>query len=761
MAPSYRGQSLTRLEDARFLTGRGHYIEDVQDDALHLAVLRSPYAHADITELDFSAALALEGVVAVHVGADLLAENVGPLPCNAQFDAVSPLVVPPRHALAQTRVRHVGDAVAFVVARTAEAARGALEHIELVCEPLPAVTDAAAALEAGAPEVWDVAPGNLAYQFEAGDHPSVAATFSSAAHVVSVELNNQRVSALPLETRGGEASYDATTGQWHLHCNAQGLHAVRQQLANNIFQVEPERVRISAPDVGGGFGLKNFLYPEWIMLMWAARRHQAKVRWMADRSEDFLSSAYGRDMRVKARLALDADGRFLALEADAVANMGAYLSGGGPSVSTRAMPTAIGGIYAIPQIALTVRGAFSNTIPTDAYRGAGKPEANYLTERLVEKAARALDIDPFEIRRRNCFNSFPYHTSLGQTIDGGAFGANIERAQAAADSAGFANRKAQAKARGRWLGQGVACFLETSRGAPEEGVAVHCLADGRIELRVGTESQGQGHETAYAQIAADAMQLPLDNFVYVQADTGRVRMGHGHGGARSMHMGGKAVVEALDEVMRKARDGAAGLLQAMADEVTYADGVFRTVSASVSFTEVIAATTQDDECTLNTFSSHHDTPFTFPNGCHVAEVEVDPQTGTVKLIRYVIFDDYGRLINPMLTQGQVVGGVTQGIGQALTEASVYDDEGQLLSASLMDYALPRAVDVPDFDVVLDGPVTTANPLGVKGSGQAGCIAAPQTVVHAVLDAVADAGVTDLDMPLTSHAVWRALAQASS
>lgn len=741
------------------MTGRGRYIEDVQDDALHLAVLRSPYAHADITELDISAALALDGVVGVHIAADLLADGVGPLPCNAQFDAVSPLVVPARHTLAQTRVRHVGDAVAFVVARTPAIARAALEHIELVCEALPAVTDGAAALETGAPEIWDVAPGNLAYRFEAGDHARVAAAFAGAAHVVSVELNNQRVSALPLETRGGEADYDAANGSWHLHCNAQGLHAVRQQLASNIFHVEPERVRITAPDVGGGFGLKNFLYPEWIMLMWAARRHQSKIRWMADRSEDFLSSAYGRDMRVSARLALNSDGRFLALEANAVANMGAYLSGGGPSVSTRAMPTAIGGIYAIPEIALTVRGAFSNTIPTDAYRGAGKPEANYLTERLVEKAGRALGLDPFEIRRRNCFSSFPHHTSLGQTIDGGAFGANIERAKAATDAEGFAARKAAAHARGRWLGQGVACFLETSRGAPEEGAAVHCLADGRVELRVGTESQGQGHETAYAQIAADELQLPIEQFVYIQADTGRVRMGHGHGGARSMHMGGKALVEALGEVMVKARAGAAELLQAAADEVTYADGVFHTAGASVSFIDVVAASTRDGECALDTFSSHHGTPFTFPNGCHVAEVEVDPQTGRVELTRYMIFDDYGRLINPMLTQGQVVGGVTQGIGQALTEASVYDDSGQLLSASLMDYALPRAVDVPDFEVVLDGPAAVANPLGVKGSGQAGCIAAPQTVVHAVLDAVAEAGVSDLDMPLTPHAVWQALVRA--
>ena len=344
MAPSYPGQSLARLEDARFLTGRGRYIDDMQDDALHLAVLRSPYAHADITALDISAALALEGVVGVHVADDLLADSVGALPCNAQFDALSPLVVPPRHTLAQTRVRHVGDAVAFVVARTPQIARAALEHIELVCETLPAVTDGAAALEAGAPEVWEVAPGNLAYSFETGDHARVAAAFADAAHVVSVELNNQRVSALPLETRGGEADYDVATGSWHLNCNAQGLHAVRQQLASNIFHVEPQRVRITAPDVGGGFGLKNCLYPEWIMLMWAARRHQAKIRWIADRSEDFLASAYGRDMRVKARLALDSHGRFLALQAHAVANMGAYLSGGGPSVSARAMPTAIGGI---------------------------------------------------------------------------------------------------------------------------------------------------------------------------------------------------------------------------------------------------------------------------------------------------------------------------------------------------------------------------------------------------------------------------------
>jgi carbon-monoxide dehydrogenase large subunit len=757
------GRSVRRIEDGRFLTGCGRYVADIEcPDCLWGHVVRSPHAHAAIKRIDVSQASAIAGVHGVFTHADLAVDGLGPLPCMA---AVKPLIVPPRPALAAGRVRHVGDPVAFIVAASVDIARAAAELVEVDYAPLPAVVDGSGALVPDAPAIWDEAPGNLAFHVERGDAAAVTEAMRHAAHVVEIEVMNNRVVVAPLEPRAGIARYDAASDTMDLELTGQGLHGIRRQLAEFVFKLPPDRIRLHAPDVGGGFGTKNFLYPEWVLLLWAARKLGRPVRWEAERAEEFVASAQGRDIAGKAKLALDASGRFLALDVAMVANLGAYLSGNGPGASAVAASTAQGGVYDIPAIHVDVRGAFTNTVPVDAYRGAGKPEANYIIERAIEAAARRLKRDPADLRRQNLIAAFPHKTAMGMAIDSGGFIDNLDRAVARADVKGFEARRAEAKTRGKLLGLGVACFLETSRGAPNEGAEVRFESDGTVTLAVGTESNGQGHETAYAQIASDRLSLPIEAIRYVQADTRAVKSGAGHGGARSMHMGGTAAVKAIDAVLAKARRLAAHLLQALEDELAFADGHFSVRSSNRAIALSALAKSAGDPANLpdgmtpglGVHVMSMSDVFTFPSGCHVAEVEIDPETGAAALVRYTAVDDYGRLINPLLTEGQVQGGVTQGIGQAMLEHTVYDPtSGQLLSGSLMDYALPRADDLPAFDITLVERPTNANPLGVKGSGQAGCIAGPQTVMAAILDALRPAGVQHLDMPATQEAIWRAL-----
>jgi len=759
------GRALRRFEDARFLRGEGRFVEDIDASGqLHAVVARSPHGHADIAGIDAAAARALPGVHGVFTASDLAADKVGPLPCIAQVATVGPMIVPPRFALAAGRVRHVGDPVAFVVAETRDRARDAAELVAVDYRVLPAVVDAAAALQAGAPLLWDEAPGNLCFRFERGDRDAVAAAIGKAARVVEIELVNNRLVVAPIEPRAAIGGYDAATDSLDLVLTGQGVHSLRNQLAAAVFRMPPERIRVSAPDVGGGFGVKNFLYPEWVLVLWAARRLGRPVRWVAERGEEFLSSAQGRDNLTKGRLALDAEGRFLALEAKTIANLGAYLSTNGPGSSTNSPSTALGGVYRIPAMFMSVRGVFTNTVPIDAYRGAGKPEANYLTERLVELAARRLGIDPVELRRRNLIRDFPYRGALGITIDSGRFAANLDAA-----AARTARRPA---ADGRLRGVGVACFLETARGAPNEGAEIRFEADGSVSLLLGTQSNGQGHETSYPQIAADLLGLRVESFRYVQADTREVRAGNGHGGARSMHQGGFALHRAAGMVVAKGRAVAAGLLQAEAGSLDFAEGRFTVPGSGRAIDLLAVARAANDPANLpadwpgemapglGSYVWNECDVIAFPSGTHVAEVAIDPETGAVTLERYFAVDDYGRVINPLLTMGQVQGGVAQGIGQALLEHTVYDRQsGQLLSGSLLDYALPRADDLPDLDIALEGQPTAANPLGVKGSGQAGAIAAPQTIICAILDALAPLGIEHIDMPATPERVWRAIRAA--
>ncbi|MBI5319081.1 xanthine dehydrogenase family protein molybdopterin-binding subunit [Bradyrhizobium sp.] len=761
------GRSINRLEDERFVRGRGRYVADLPArNALHGIVVRSTHAHARIKGVDADAARRMPGVAAVYTGVDLAADNIGPLPCGVSNIAMAkPLVVPPCHALARDAVRYVGEPVAFVVAESAEAARDAAEAVVVDYEALTPVVAIADAVRPQSPAIWPEAAGNIAFVYDRGEMAQVEAAIRGAAHVVECELVNNRVVAASLETRGALGEYDAASGRLHLTASAAGAHGIRDLLAASVFRIPREQLRVSIPDVGGGFGMKNVLYPEWVLVLWAARRLKRPVQWIGERNEEFTGSVHGRDSLVRARLALDKDGKFLALEAHVLADMGAYVSTVAPVVPTMAMGSAMGGVYDIPLIAFQTSGVFTNTTPVDAYRGAGKPEANYLIERCIDMAAAQLGMDALRLRRKNIVRRFPHRSAMGLSIEQGSFGHAIDLAIRAAD--GLKARQRESRQRGRLRGIGYACFLETARGQPNEVAELQVTEEGHIDIKVGTHSNGQGHETTYAQIAADALGLPIELFVFRQGDTDDLDSGGGHGGARSMHQGGTAVLMAAEGLIDNARRLAARLLQTSAEAVAYEAGMLRVAATGqeISLEEVALISREAPEDDVAPGLAHKAThicdQYTFPNGCHVAEVEIDPETGEVRLDRYVIFDDFGRLLDPRLTLSQVHGGVVQGIGQALFEEARYEAEtGQVLSGSLMDYALPRADDIPAFegDLTQDFP-SRANRLGVKGSGQAGAIASPATVMNAVMNALAPLGVTHLDMPATPSRVWEAIGAA--
>ena len=758
--------SARRREDSRFLTGGGTFVANSNlDQQAYAKVVRSPHGHAYIKSINVEEAIKLDGVVAVFTGADLETDLIGPLPCTTQFPAILPIVSTKRLALAVGRVRHVGDPVVFVVAESNEIACTAVDLIQIDYDPIPAVVEVMDALRPGSQSIWETAPDNIAYRFAKGEKEEVKKAITDAHYVAELEIKNNRVMAAPLEPRAGLSFYDAKTDTMHLSCTAQGVHAIRDQLAYDVFNVPPEKIKVSAPDIGGGFGLKNFLFPEWVLLLWASKKLGRPIKWVAERSEDNSSALHGRDITTDAKLALDKDGNFLALEADLTANMGAYLSAGGPNASTNAASTAMGGVYNIPCVFMSSKGVFTNTTPVDAYRGAGKPEANFIIERLIDIAASQFNFDPVELRLKNIISTLPHNTAFGLQIDSGKFKENIEKASNYIDYKGFFKRREASRERGFLRGIGFGCFLETSRGSPVEGAEIRFAESGRIELRVGTESNGQGHETTYIDLVSERLGVEADLFDYIQANTFEVRLGSGHGGARSMHMGAATMILAVEEVIGKAKGVAAVLLQAEIDELSFKNGSFTSGSGNRSVTlKEVAIAARDNRIAphlegmgLDTFTKRENAPFTFPNGCHAAEVEIDPETGSVTLIKYIMVDDYGSLVNPVLTEGQLHGGVAQGIGQALMEFVSFDENtGQLLSGSLMDYTLPRAAMLPNFEATLEGAPTKANVLGVKGVGQAGCIAAPQTIVHAVLNALSPLKIIHLDMPLTSQSIWRAI-----
>ncbi|MBO0764397.1 MAG: xanthine dehydrogenase family protein molybdopterin-binding subunit [Hyphomicrobiaceae bacterium] len=774
----FMGTPVRRLEDRRFMTGAGTFIDDVSlPGQAYAAILRSPHAHARIEAIDVSRARAAPAVLLVVTGPEWVAAGHGPIPTKSTVRTKrngSPFNEPKRHCLAVDTVHHVGEAVVLVVAETKTGAEAALELIDVDYADLPAVSHQVPALGRNAPQLWPEAPGNLCLDFELGNRAAVEAAFAKADHVVTLDIANNRLAGAPMEPRGVVADYDKASDSATLWNASQNIHANREIIAQQILNIASAKVRHVAPDVGGGFGAKNCVYPEQALVLYAARQLGRPVKWIGTRSEAFLADAHGRDQVSAVSLALAKDGTFLALKVESVGNLGAWCGTIGPFTPTMGTARTQGGPYAFPALLYTARAAYTNTCQTDPYRGAGRPEATFHVERIIEHAARTLGFDRIELRRKNLIprGALPWTTPMGLSIDSGNFAGLLERTLELADFAGFPQRAAEARARGMRRGIAVSPYLECTGGAPKEEAKVTFAANGRVTVAVGSHSTGMGHETAFTQILADKLGLPLDAIAYQQADTALTKTGGGHGGSRGMEVGGNAVLKAADDVLAKGRTIAAHLLNSRFEDIVYSHGRFSDLKTgqSLAFAEVAAAAADASRLpagmaagALNATVLFEREAITVPNGCHAAEVEVDPETGVVKVVGFWAVDDFGTIINPMLADGQVMGGVAQGLGQALLEEVVYDPgSAQPLTGSLMDYALPRADNVPTIVVAYDESApTTRNPLGVKGAGEAGCCGAPPAIVNAVLDALAEYGVTHLDMPLTPQKVWRAISVATT
>ena len=747
-ASQWIGRPLRRLEDARLLTGQGRFTDDVPlEGAAQVAFLRSPHARARIDAIDAAAAAAAPGVLAVYTGADVAADGLRPLPFSQLHKRQdgTPIVSPPRMPLTQGEARFVGDAVAMVVAETRNQARDAAERIEVDWAPLEAIADLPGAARAG----------TAAAYYHMGDAAAREKAFAGAAHVVRLQVVNQRVVANPLEPRALAAAFDAASGRTTLWCPTQNVHNTRAQLAVTL-GVKEEALRILSTDVGGGFGARGYAYPEHAALAWAARKLGRPLRWLADRSENFLAEVHGRDNLTVAELALDAQHRFTALRIRTLANVGAYISSFGAAVPAMSGVRAPTGVYAIPVLDHEVKMMFTNTTPVDAYRGAGRPEMGYLLERLVERAARELGVDPVELRLKNLVpaSRMPYANPAGYTYDCGDFEKMLRGALEASDAAGFESRRRHAVARGRRYGRGLACYVEITGSARlTEIVRITAAADGSLEVDCGTQAIGQGLWTSYAQIAAEALGIDPQGIRVVQGDSDLVAAGGGAGGSRGLQVGGSATLAAALALIEAARPLAAQALEASAADLEYGSGRFRIAGTDRGIGLFELADRQPSRRIVceNTGTVQGQT---WPNGCQVAEAEVDPETGVARVTRLTAVDDIGRVVNPLTAEGQIHGGVAQGLGQALLERSAYDETGQLLSGSFMDYAMPRADDMPEMLTCFDQSVPTAqNPLGAKGAGEAGCHGATPAIVNAVIDAV---GGKDLDMPLTAEKVWRAL-----
>ena len=759
-------QPVRRVEDPRLLKGMGRYTDDIAPKGmLRGIVLRSPHAAAKILSIDTEAAAALPGVRAIYTAADLKAAGIGTLPCAApvQNKDGSPMASPEHPVLADGAVRHVGDPVAFIVAETIEQGRDAAEAIAVDYDLLPSVTDLAATMNQGQPEVWPGVKNNVVFDWEIGDKAATDAAFAGAAHVTRLTVVNNRIVVSSIEARAAVAEYDAATGRWTLHANTQGGWLVKTLIAP-MFNADPERFRVVTPDVGGGFGMKLFLYAEHVLTCYAARALGRPVKWAAERGESFLCDTQGRDNITLGELAIDAGGHFIALRTRNVSNMGAYLSTFAPYIPTYAGTGVLSGVYGFQAIYANVLGVFTNTVPVDAYRGAGRPEANYLVERLVDAAAHELKVDPAELRRRNMVppSAMPHATPVGKTYDSGDFRLVLDAALAKIDYAGFAARRAAAAARGKRRGIGLAYYLEATGGDPTERAEIRFAEDGHVDVYVGTQSTGQGHETAYVQLTATRLGIDGDKIRIRQGDTDTIPVGGGTGGARSLYSEGQAIVKTADSVIVKGRAAAAEALEASVADIVFADGSFAITGTDrrIDLLSLAARQRQGGGPTLDTAEVAAIDNHTFPNGCHMAEVEIDPETGHVTVARYVVCDDFGKTVNPLIVRGQVAGGVAQGMGQAILENTVFDPEsGQLLSGSFMDYALPRAGDLPDVEVeLLEIPCAT-NPLGVKGAGEAGAVGSPPALINAILNALRGDGVTSIDMPATPEKIWRALAAA--
>ena len=766
------GQPLRRREDRRFLTGGGRFTDDIDLPGQAIGyVLRSPHAHARIRSINIEAAHATPGVLAVLTGADAAADGLGDHLCIdpvANRDG-SKCVLPACPMLARDRVRHVGDIVALIISETLSQAREAAEMVRVDYEPLPAVVETTAALRPEAPRVWEDAPNNICADWAIGDFAECDRVFA-AAHVTVLELVNNRVLAMPMEPRGAIGLYHPGDDRFTLYTSGQGSHNVRDWTACPALNISANQLRVITPDVGGGFGMKAATYREQVLVLWAAKRVGRPVKWISDRSEAFLSDAHARDHVTRAELALDDTGRFLAVRVSTVANMGAHLSTFGPAVPTEPGSRMLSGCYDIPVVCAEVKCVFTHTTPVDAYRGAGRPEAAYVIERLVAAAARELAVDPGDLRARNFIRpaAFPHTTATGLTYDSGDYARNLAVGLAAADWNGFGARRKMAREQGKLRGIGLAYFIEICGMGASEMARITFDATGDVTLAVGTQSNGQGHETAYAQLVAALLGIPIERIRLLQGDTDAVRYGRGTGGSNSLQTCGPAILRAAEKVIEKGRRIAAHLLEAAEADIEYADLRFTIAGTdrSVPFDEVRERAFQPDslpidiEPGLDEQAIYNQVAFTFPNGCHVCEVEVDPETGAVEIANYVTVDDFGRVLNPLLVAGQVHGGLAQGLGQALMESCAYDASGQLLTGSFMDYCMPRADRLPAYDTRTEGAASPANPLGVKGCAEAGTVGGPPAVINAIVDALAEFGVRHIDMPATPERIWRAIKSAT-
>ena len=772
------GAAVRRKEDFRFITGQGQYTDDVVRPGETRAVfVRSPHARAKIKNLDASAARKMPGVVAVLTGADLATDKIGNLICGWMIHSKdgSPMKMAPHPALASATVNCVGDAVAVVIGETLAQARDAAEKVKVDYEILPAVVDPAKAQAKGAPQIHADIANNTIYQWHLGDAKATDAAFAAAKHVTKLDIINNRLVPNAMEPRAALAEYDAGTDNLTLWNTSQNPHVARLVIAAFVGMAPEHKLRVIAPDVGGGFGSKIFIYPEEVVCLWASRKVRRPVKWTAERTESFLTDAHGRDHVTHAELALDGQGKILALRAKTIANLGAYMSTFSSSVPTYLYGTLLSGQYDIPSIYCEVDAVYTNTAPVDAYRGAGRPEATFVVERLVEVAARQMGIEPAEIRRRNFIKSFPHQTPVIMAYDAGDYHASLKKALEVADVKGFGKRKREATRHGKLRGIGFSTYIEACGIAPSQAVGslgagvglwesaeVRVNPTGSVEVLTGCHAHGQGHETTFAQLVSERLGIPFENVSIVHGDTDKVQFGMGTYGSRSGAVGMSAIVKALDKIEAKAKKVAAFMLEAAEGDIEFKDGKFTVAGTdkSAAFGDVALNayiahkfTGAELEPGLKETSFYDPTNFTFPAGCHICEVEVDTDTGKTEIVNWTAVDDFGTVINPMIVEGQVHGGIAQGVGQALLEGAVYNKDGQLVTGSMMDYTMPRAHDLPSFHVGLTETKSPSNPLGIKGCGEAGAIAAPAAVINAITDAI---GTENLAMPATANAVWSAL-----
>jgi carbon-monoxide dehydrogenase large subunit len=769
------GQSVRRVEDPRLVQGLGRYSDDVSlQRQLHAVLVRSPHAHARLVGIDARAALAVPGVRAVLTAADLEADGIGNLPTDRTRKRAdgTPAFATPRPALARVRVRHVGDPVALVVAETRETAVDAAEQVAVEYAALPAVAVTGEATRADAPLVWEQAPQNVAFVAEAGQRDAVAGAFERAAHVTRLDFVVTRVAAAPLEPRGAVGEYDRRSGRYTLYTGIQAPHGTRTLLAD-VLRVPQSRLRVVTGDVGGSFGMRSGLYPEMALVLWASKRLERPVKWTSDRREGFVTDEHGRDNVSRVELALDGDGAFLALRVDVTLNIGAYLTprSAGPGTNNIG---GVAGVYTTPAIHHRTTGVFTNTTPTGPYRGAGRPEATYAIERVIDLAARELGMDPIALRRRNLIPAaaMPFKTGLVFTYDSGDFARGMDLALARADHAGFEKRRAEARTRGRLRGLGIANAIEVAGGPytalNPDTAEIRVNPDGSVTVLSGSTSMGQGNETAFAQIVSDRLGVPPTRIEVLWGDSDALGAGRGNGGSGALSVGGSAIVRASDKIVERGRLIAGRLLEADPADIVFRDDRFTVTGTDkgLAFADIARAAYQPRQLPPGLEPGFSETAaftppaVTFPNGCQVCEVEIDQETGFVRIVRHTVVDDVGRMVNPMLVKGQIHGGVVQGLGQALFEDLTYDAEtGQLLAGSFMDYAMPRADDVPLFEVDAHEVPTRVNPLGAKGVGEAGTVGALPALANAVNDALAPLGVRHLDMPYTPVRVWRAIRDA--